>query len=135
MGIIKRFIMDNNMEDIDKLIKETLTQEEAKFYDTLEEQNVLGMIFGLFKGKNKWLLILMNIMTVIFFGFFIYCLVQFFKVEATKDLLKWGLGSIVFMLGVSMLKIFAWMQMDKNALLRELKRLELQVSSLAGKIT
>ena len=33
-----------------------------------------------------------------------------------------------------MLKIFAWMQMDKNALLREMKRLELQVSSLSGKI-
>ncbi|MDO6597506.1 hypothetical protein Q4512_11315 [Oceanihabitans sp. 2_MG-2023] len=127
--------MKNNMEDIDALIKETLSEEEAKFYDTLEEQGVLGMIFGLFKGKNKWLLILMNMMTLIFFGLFIYCLVQFFNVEATKDLLKWGLASILFMLGVSMLKIFAWMQMDKNALLRELKRLELQVSSIAGKIS
>ncbi|WP_055443169.1 DUF6768 family protein [Lacinutrix himadriensis] len=127
--------MKNNKEDIDKLIKDTLTQEEAKFYDTLEEQSVLGMIFGLFKGKNKWLLILMNMMTVVFFGFFIYCVVQFFSVDTTKELLKWGLGSIVFMIGVSMLKIFAWMQMDKNALLRELKRLELQVSSLAGKIS
>lgn len=127
--------MKNNMEDIDKLIKDTLTQEEAKFYDELEEQSVLGMIFGLFKGKNKWLLVMMNVMTVVFFGLFIYCLVQFFKVEATKELLKWGLGSIVFMLGVSMLKIFAWMQMDKNALLRELKRLELQVSSISGKIS
>jgi hypothetical protein len=127
--------MKNNKEDIDKLIKDTLTQEEAKFYDTLEEQSVLGMIFGLFKGKNKWLLILMNTMTVVFFGFFIYCVVQFFSVDTTKELLKWGLGSIVFMIGVSMLKVFAWMQMDKNALLRELKRLELQVSSLAGKIS
>ena len=127
--------MKNNKEDIDKLIKDTLTQEEAKFYDTLEEQSVLGMIFGLFKGKNKWLLILMNMMTVVFFGFFIYCVVQFFSVDTTKELLKWGLGSIVFMIGVSMLKVFAWMQMDKNALLRELKRLELQVSSLAGKIS
>ncbi|WP_452228360.1 MULTISPECIES: DUF6768 family protein [unclassified Lacinutrix] len=123
------------MEDIDKLIKDTLTQEEAKFYDTLEEQSVLGMIFGLFQGKNKWLLIMMNFMTVVFFGLFIYCVLQFFQAEATKDLLKWGLGSIVFMLGVSMLKIFAWMQMDKNALLRELKRLELQVSSLSGKLS
>jgi hypothetical protein len=35
--------------------------------------------------------------------------------------------------GVSMLKIFAWMQMDRKALIRELKRLELQISSLASK--
>ena len=127
--------MKNDKESIDKLIKETLTEQEAKFYDELDEQNVLEMIFGLFRGKNKWLLIMMNLVTVIFFGLFIYCLVQFFNVEATKDLLKWGLGSIVFLIGVSMLKVFAWMQMDKNAIMRELKRLELQVSSLSGKIS
>ena len=127
--------MKTNMEDIDKLIKDTLSKEEAKFYDELEEQNLFQMVFGLFRGKNKWLLVMMNIMTLIFFGLFIYCLVQFFSVEATKDLLKWGLGSIVFLLGVSMLKIFAWMQMDKNALMRELKRLELQISSLSGRMS
>ncbi|WP_306420524.1 DUF6768 family protein [uncultured Tenacibaculum sp.] len=32
-----------------------------------------------------------------------------------------------------MLKIFAWMQMAKNALLREIKRLEVQILSLASK--
>ncbi|WP_034058169.1 DUF6768 family protein [Lacinutrix jangbogonensis] len=127
--------MKNNIEDIDQLIKETLSQEEAKFYDALEEQNVLEMVFGLFKGKNAWILIAMNIVTVVFFCLFIYCVVQFFEVEATKELIKWGLGSVIFLLGVSMLKIFAWLQMDKNAILREIKRLELQVSSLAGRIS
>lgn len=127
--------MKTNNEDIDKLIKETLTQEEAKFYDELEEQNVLQMIGGLFQGKNKWLLLVMNIIILIFFGLFIYCLVQFFNVSETKDLLKWGFGSVLFLFGVSMLKIFAWMQMDKNALIRELKRLELQVSSLSGRMS
>ena len=122
------------MEDIDKLIKETLTHEEAKFYDDLDEQNALQMVGGLFKGKNKWLLVMMNIMTLVFFGLFIYCLIEFFDAEAIKDLLKWGLGSVVFLLGVSILKVFAWMQMDKNAILREMKRLELQVSSLYHKI-
>ncbi|WP_033960549.1 DUF6768 family protein [Psychroserpens jangbogonensis] len=127
--------MKTNMEDIDQLIKDTLTQEEAKFYDSLEEQNVLGMVGGLFTGKNKWILILMNIMTLIFFGLFVYCTVNFFDTTETNELIKWGTGGLVFLLGVSMLKVFAWMQMDKNAILREMKRLELQVSSLSGKIS
>ncbi|XMO85754.1 DUF6768 family protein [Algibacter sp. AS12] len=127
--------MKSDKESIDALIKETLTEEEAKFYEDLHEQNVLEMIFGLFQGKNKWILIFMNLVTVIFFGLFIYCLVQFFNVETTKELLKWGLGSLVFLIGVSMLKVFVWMQMDKNAIIREVKRLELQVSSLSGRIT
>lgn len=45
--------MKNNMDEIDVLIKETLTQEETKFYNALEEQNLFAMIFGLFKGENK----------------------------------------------------------------------------------
>lgn len=127
--------MKTNNEDIDKLIKETLTEEEAKFYDDLDEQNVLQMIWGLFKGKNKWIMYMMNIMTIVFFGLFIFCLMQFFNSEITFDMIKWATGSIVFLLGVSMLKIFAWMQMDKNALLREIKRLELQLSSLSGRLS
>ncbi len=126
--------MKTNMEDIDKIIKETLTEEEAKFYDQLDEQNVLQMVGGLFQGKNKWIMYMMNIMTLVFFGLFIYCLVEFFKVEDTRSLLKWGFGGMIFLFGVSMLKVYAWMQMDKNALIREIKRLELQVSSLSGKI-
>ena len=51
-----------------------------------------------------------------------------------KELLKWAGGTLIFLIGVSMLKIFAWMQMDKKALMRELKRLEIQISSLSSKI-
>ncbi len=126
--------MKNNTEDIDKLIKETLTQEEAKFYDELEEQNVFQMVVGLFRGKNKWIIVLMNLMTLVFFGLFIYCAVQFFNTEVTNELITWGIGGFVLLLAVSMLKLFAWMQMDKNALLREIKRLEIQVSSLSMKL-
>mgnify|MGYP005996433105 CR=1 FL=1 len=125
----------NSTEDIDKLIKETLNEEEAKFYQELDEQNVLQMVGGLFQGKNKWIMILMNFMTLVFFSLFIYCMIQFFEAEQTKEMIQWSVGTLVFLLGVSMLKIFAWMQMDKNALLREIKRLELQVSSLSGKIS
>lgn len=127
--------MKNNTEEIDKLIKETLSKEEAKFYDELDEQNVLQMVFGLFQGKNKWIMFVMNFMTLVFFGLFVYCTIQFFSTSETNELIKWGIGGIVFIFGVSMLKIYAWMQMDKNALLREIKRLEIQVSSLSGKIS
>jgi len=126
--------MKNKMEEIDQLIKETLSKEEAAFYDSLEEQNLWGMVFGLFKGKNAWFLIIANIMILIFLGLFIYCCIQFFNSTDTEALMKWGFGSFVCLLSLSMLKIYAWMQMDKNAILREMKRLELQVMSLSGKV-
>lgn len=127
--------MKTKTEDIDQLIKETLTQEEAKFYDSLEEQNLLQMISGLFLGKNSWIVIMMSIVQVVFFGFFIYCAIKFFKVEETNELIKWGVFGTISLIGSSMLKLFSWMQMDKKAIIREIKRLELQVSSLSSKIS
>ncbi len=127
--------MKNNMEEIDRLIKETLTEEEARFYDELDEQNVFEMLLGMFKTKNRWFIVIVNIIHLVSLVLFVYCIVQFFEAEATKEVIKWAsAGFICLMLG-GMLKLFGWMQMDKNALMREIKRLELQVSSLAGKIS
>nr|WP_321222665.1 DUF6768 family protein [uncultured Psychroserpens sp.] len=126
--------MKTNMEDIDKLIKETLTEEETKFYDSLEEQNIFKMVGGLYKGKNVWLMIWMHIVNIIAFGFMIYCLIQTFDEENINNLMLWIAGFFFCFIIVSMLKIFAWMQIHKNATLREMKRLELQISSLSAKI-
>ena len=125
--------MKNKMEEIDDLIKETLTKEEAAFYDSLDEQNLLEMVGGLFKTKQRWLIILMNIVQVISFGLFIYCTIQFFEVEETNELIKWGAGGFMFLMMSTFMKLFSWMQMDKYAILREMKRLELQIASVANK--
>jgi len=127
--------MKNNTQQIDQLIKTTLSKEEFKLYEALDEQNIFQSVIGIFQGKNKWIMYLMNIATVIFFSFFVYCLVQFFGTDITNELIQWGIGIVVSLLGVSMLKIFAWMQMDKKALIREFKRLELQVASLSGRMS
>ena len=127
--------MKTKMEDIDKLIKETLTEEEAKFYDELEEQNIWQMVFGIFRGKNSWIVYVMSVVQLVFFLLFVYCAVQFFKVEATNDLIQWGIFGTLSLMVSSLLKLFSWMQMDKKAVIREIKRLELQISSLSSKIS
>ncbi len=127
--------MKNEMKDIDRLIKETLNEEEAKFYDELDEQNIFEMIGGLYTTKNRWIMIMMSIVNVIVFGLFVYCIIQLFNTDDTNELIRWvGAGFFCAMI-TSMLKLYSWMQIDKNALLRELKRLELQVSSLASKVS
>lgn len=127
--------MKTNIEDIDALIKETLTKEEAKFYDELDEQNLIEMFGGLYKGKLKWLMILINIVMIAWFVLFVYCAIQFFEVDTTQELIKWAAIGSFSMMAVGLLKLFAWMQMDKNGIMRELKRLELQVSILSSKLS
>ena len=126
--------MKTEREKIDELIKETLSQEEAKFYDELDEQNMFGKLGEVYKGKMGWLAIIMNIVHLLVFVVFIYCLVQFFNTEETNMLIKWASAGFLCMVFMGMLKLYVWMQMDKNDILRELKRLELQVSGLAHKL-
>lgn len=125
--------MKNNMEEIDKLIKETLTQEESKFYNDLNEQGLFGMVRGLFKGKLKWIIVMMIVLNFIVIGFFIYSAFQFFQATDTIGLIKWSVAGFICLIMVSMLKLFSWMQMNKNALMREIKRLELLISTLNNK--
>ena len=127
--------MKNEFEKIDELIKEALTEEESKFYDKLDEQNVFQMLGGLFHGKNKWIMLLMNFVMLIVFGLLIYSVVQFFNTEVTNELIIWSLAIITFLLIISMLKMFLWMQMDKNSIKREIKRIELQISTLSSKLS
>jgi hypothetical protein len=127
--------MKNKMEEIDKLIKESLTKEEAQFYDQLDEQGMLASVGGLFRSKHRGILIMMNIVNLISFILFVYCVVQFLGTNDTNELIQWAAGGFICIMITGMLKLFAWLQMDKNALMRELKRLELQVSSMAGKMS
>ena len=116
--------MSKEFEKIDLLIKEALTEEESKFYDNLDEQNVFQMLGGLFKGKNRWIMLLMNIVMLIVFVFLIYCIVQYFNTDVTNELILWSNAGFICILMISILKLFMWMQMDKNSIKRELKRLE-----------
>jgi len=123
------------MEDIDKLIRETLTQEEAKFYDELEEKNVFGTIAEVFTGKNSWIIVVMNIVNLIVFGFLIYCAVQFLNTNETNELIKWGVTGFICLNFMGMIKLYVWMQVDKKTIIKEIKRIELLVSSVSHKIS
>ena len=125
--------MKKEVEKLDDLIKETLSEEEARFYEELEEKNIFGKITDVYKSKVGWLAIVMNIVHILFFIGFVYALIQFFDAESTRDLILWSGAGFLCMIFMAMLKLYVWMQMDKNDVMRELKRIELQLSVLAHK--
>ncbi|WP_273566441.1 DUF6768 family protein [Maribacter halichondriae] len=126
--------MKTEKEKIDELIKETLNKEEVKFYDELEEQNLLGKLGEVYRGKMGWFAIIMNIAHLVVLGLFIICTIRFLNTEETNMLIKWASAGFLCMIAMGMLKLYVWMQMDKNDTLRELKRLELQVVALSHKL-
>ena len=125
--------MKKHEEKIDDLIKEALSLEEAKFYDELGEQSLLEKLGKAHKGKTGWLVTLMTLMHILVFVVFVFCTVQFFNTDVTNELITWACAGFLCMIFMGMMKLYIWMQMDKNDILRELKRIELQVAALSHK--
>jgi hypothetical protein len=117
--------------NIDELIKQALSEEESEHLERLsKEQNVFEELLASFQGSRKWLSVYVTVVIFVFFAISIYSLVQFLSVEGIREMLLWGAAMGGSLLIVTMLKVWYWMQMDRNAIIRELKRLELQVASL-----
>ena len=123
------------MEDIDRLINEALSEEDSEILDRLQEQSLFESLMSNFQGKMKWIAMYSFFMILVIFALSIYCLVQFLEAEEIREMLLWGAGMMVGLVMVGMLKMWHWMQMDKNALVREIKRLELQVGLLVKKMS
>ena len=126
--------MKDTEANIDELIKQALSEEESEHLERLsKEQNVFEELLSSFQGSRKWLSVYVTIVIFIFFGISIYSLVQFLTVEGTREMILWGAAMGGSLLIVTMLKVWYWMQMDRNAIIREIKRLELQIASMKSK--
>jgi hypothetical protein len=121
-------------EEIDKLITETLSRDEAEFYKTLDEENVFKMWSGIYSGKIRWIAMLLSMFIAIFAFAAFYSGYLFFTVETMEEMIRYGAGMFICIIFTAFLKLWLWNQMDKNALLRELKRIEFQVAVLTEKI-
>lgn len=47
-------------------------------------------------------------------------------------MLMWGAGTALAISGLTMIKVWFWMEIQKNAIVREIKRVELQLGKLAA---
>lgn len=117
--------MKDQNEELDEMIKKALSREEQEYYDNLQEQTPFEMIGELFKGKQKWFTLGNGVVSLAFIGLAIYSLIQILNIEETNQLIRWSLVLVASMMTTSMLKLWNWLQMNKNALTREIKKLQL----------
>ncbi len=123
------------MNELDKKIQEALREEDAElFKDYAEEPSVFEMLMETCRGRHRWLNILGAFWTLVFLVLGVVAAVKFFSAEGTRDIVMWAAACIVCVSAVSMLKIWYFLEMNKNAVTREIKRLELQIARLAARI-
>ena len=126
--------MKTKADEIDKMIEEALSKEEAEYLKQLEEETLPDMLLGLYTGKNRWMAFMTAIYIFVAFGFAIYFGYEFFKATSVEMMLKWGFGALLMMIMVTLLKLWNWMQIDKNTLIKHIKHLEYQLTIVASKL-
>ena len=120
------------MTEFDDRIRQALRAESDNVWKDVEEQGLFEQALGVMRGKHKFLTVVANAVMVLFFAMTVYCVVRFFGAETTRMQIVWSVGFLTSNMVVAMMKLWFWMQMDKNTVIREVKRLELQVATLAG---
>jgi len=123
------------MQDLDKKIVEALRAEDAElFREAGDEPGVFEMLLDTFRGKRRWLNMLGVVVTLTFLALGIASAVAFFRADATRDLVLWASACILCLSAVAMLKVWYWMELQRIVVMREIKRVELQIARLAARI-
>lgn len=120
------------MKDIDELITRSLTDDEATDFNRLGEQGMFEKIAETFRGKSRVLALLVVFYKVLVAGVAIYAIVQYFGATEVQQQILWSSLAIICVISAGILKIWFWMELNKNAVMREIKRLELQVARLSA---
>jgi len=119
------------MAEVDSLIREALRAEDVAEFDRLAEPGLPEMVIEVFRGRMRLYGALFLLMITVFFATSIYCGVQFLRADDLEVMARWGAGFFLSVVAVIGGKLWYWMQLERIALIREVKRVELLVAQLA----
>lgn len=120
------------MSKFDDLIGQALTEEDRALLASHAEPGYLAQAFGLFRGPMAWVMWLVNIANGVSFLVGVYALWQMTNTSDALLAVKWGVGALFLFQITTLCKTFMGNRMEVNRMLRELKRVELQLSLLRG---
>lgn len=118
------------MNKIDDLIDQALTEEDRALLARHSEPGYLAQAFGLFRGPMAWVMWIVNVASGVAFLAGAYAIWRMFGTSDPLVAVKWGVASLFLFQVTTVCKTIMGSRMEANRLLRELKRVELQVSLL-----
>lgn len=118
------------MNKVDEMIGRALTDEDRALLERHGEPGYLAQAFGLFRGPMAWVMWVAYVAGGVAFAIGAYALWQMVTTPDLLSAVKWGVGSLFLFQITTLTKGFLGGHMESNRLLRELKRVELQLSLL-----
>lgn len=123
------------MNDLDDAIRQSLSAEDAHLLDRLgADQALHRQVLETFQGHLRWLNAAGWIGGFALFAAGAGFAWRFMQAQDVGEMLRWGAASALAFAGLALVKVWFWMELQKNAVVREVQRLEVQVASLAAQL-
>ncbi len=115
----------NNTDDI-----KVALEKELAMYDASRESPLKGMLHSAFRGRMLWASVIVWINLLLFSAIAVYAGIAFFTTSDTGEKIFSATLFLTAMVLISVVKLWYWMIANRNAISREIKRVELQIAML-----
>jgi len=122
------------MTTIDDRIRGALDEDDRAFLASLDDSRGLFMQLGESLGGplGGWAKLVFA-MTFVMAAAMFYCVWELFTATETRDIILWATGTVVLVMSTGFLKDWLFSRMNMFTVLREVKRLQVQVAMLEGR--
>ncbi len=119
------------MNELDDTIRSALkSQAQHGATDPDREPPMRTQIVETFRGKFRWLAWLAAFYRIVILILAVIVAIQFFRVDGTRELIAYATLFLICVVASAFIKLWYWMLLIKNSVIREIKRLELQIAKL-----
>jgi hypothetical protein len=108
--------------------------KDALRSNSFDQPGIIEMAASNFRGRNLTVTIVTTIVTLAILAAMVWCAMRFFQATETRDLILYAILFMFGSLAVTMLKLWFWLMMIRYSIVREVKRVELQISTLAERM-
>ncbi|MDX1626476.1 MAG: DUF6768 family protein [Wenzhouxiangellaceae bacterium] len=111
--------------NLDRRIREELSDREPELDPAeFDDRGLFGMLFRVFTGGlRRWAAFGM-LLTLVAVALTVWCAIGFFTAPDVDGRVFWGVLALAAFHAVSMFKLWFFMEMNRNSVLREVKRVE-----------
>lgn len=122
------------MNDLDEAIRDALSEDDAAFLARFEaREGLMQEAFGVFRGPTGWINVIFAIVIAVMFGFAVFAGWKFATLADARAAAEWAAMGWIALFIAALVRLWFWMEMHTNRVMREIKRLELQIARLAAK--
>lgn len=121
------------MNDLDKRILQALEAEDRELFQRYDEPSLLIQFLRSFRGRWGGFMIATTIVALAIGALGAYCIYLYFHTGSAQTKELASVGFICCVVALSMFKILQYNYFGNLNVMREIKRLELQISLLSEK--